>query len=258
MDSAVNTRSMRGPVDVNNSRSQAVLRPLAFDGVELEASGYLGSWQELNRTATLPHCMTSLEGNGSLDNVRRLVGHSSAAYRGMVFQDSDIYKTLEAVAWVLGQQEMPELREFLDSTAALLEEAQDEDGYLNSWFQGVHPEQRWQDLRWGHEMTARDTWCRPRWRLPAPQATRGFSTLPAALPIFWYGASATSSWHSSIHLEGALVALMPMLRCASVECVPVKAGDICIWMTNRNSACGSMNLRINHGHDARSRECCGG
>jgi uncharacterized protein len=121
MDSAMNTRSMRGPVDLNNGGSQAVLRPLAFDRVELEASGYLGSWQELNRAATLPHCMTSLEANGSLDNVRRLVGQSSTAYRGMVFQDSDIYKTLEAVAWVLGQQEVPELREFLDSTAALLE-----------------------------------------------------------------------------------------------------------------------------------------
>ena len=33
--------------------------------------------------------------------MRRLVGQSSTAYRGMVFQDSDIYKTLEAVAWVL-------------------------------------------------------------------------------------------------------------------------------------------------------------
>jgi DUF1680 family protein len=134
------------------SATQAVLLPLGFDSIELEPTAYLGAWQELNRLATLPHCISSLEGNGSLDNLRRLVGKSSAAYRGMVFQDSDIHKTLEAVAWVLGQHETPELREFLDSTAALLEEAQDDDGYLNSWFQGVKPEQRWQDLRWGHEM----------------------------------------------------------------------------------------------------------
>jgi DUF1680 family protein len=125
---------------------------LAFDGLELDTHGYLGAWQELNRQATLPHCISSLEGNGSLDNLRRLVGKSSAAYKGMVFQDSDIHKTLEAVAWVLGQHETPELRAFLDSTAILLEEAQDDDGYLNSWFQGVKPEQRWQDVCWGHEM----------------------------------------------------------------------------------------------------------
>jgi DUF1680 family protein len=70
----------------------------------------------------------------------------------MVFQDSDIYKTLEAAAWELGRAENTEFREFLETTAALLAQAQDEDGYLNSWFQGVKPEQRWQDLRSGHEM----------------------------------------------------------------------------------------------------------
>lgn len=145
-------RCLRGPVDVSKSARRAALVPLAFDDVELDAHNYLGAWQALNRTATLPHCIDQLEANGSLDNLRRLVGTSDAAYRGMVFQDSDIHKTLEAVAWVLGQQEQPELRRFLDSTAALFEAAQDEDGYLNSWFQGVHPEQRWQDLRWGHEM----------------------------------------------------------------------------------------------------------
>ena len=143
---------LRGPVDANKSAWRAAFVPLAFDDVELDAHRYLGAWQALNRTAILPHCIDRLEANGSLDNLRRLVGKSDAAYRGMVFQDSDIHKTLEAVAWVLGQQEQPELRRFLDSTAALFEAAQDEDGYLNSWFQGVHPEQRWQDLRWGHEM----------------------------------------------------------------------------------------------------------
>jgi DUF1680 family protein len=142
---------MSGPVDVGQSTLVA-LRPLAFDRVELDSSGYFGAWQELNRSATLAHCIANLESNGTIDNLRRLVGRSSAEYRGMVFQDSDLYKTLEAVAWALGRRESPTLREFLEATAALLEEAQGEDGYLNSWVQGVHPERRWQDLRWGHEM----------------------------------------------------------------------------------------------------------
>ena len=30
--------------------------------------------------------------------------------------------------------------------------AQRPDGYLNSWFQGQHPELVWKDLRWGHEL----------------------------------------------------------------------------------------------------------
>ena len=140
-----------GPVDVRNAM-RGTLRPLPFDGVELDSSGYLGAWQELNRSATLPHCMANIERNGTLDNLRRLVGQSTAAYRGMVFQDSDIYKTLEAVAWALGHEENSSFRSFLETTARLLAETQDDDGYLNSWFQGVHPELRWHDLQSGHEM----------------------------------------------------------------------------------------------------------
>ena len=49
-------------------------------------------------------------------------------------------------------EEVPALREFLEKTTDLLAAAQDGDGYLNSWFQGVLPERRWRDLTWGHEM----------------------------------------------------------------------------------------------------------
>jgi DUF1680 family protein len=120
--------------------------------MELEPSGFCGAWQELNRSATLQHCIDNLESTGTLDNMRRLAGLSSAQYRGMVFQDSDIYKTLEAAAWELGHAENTVFREFLEATAALLAQVQDDDGYLNSWFQRLKPEQRWQDLRSGHEM----------------------------------------------------------------------------------------------------------
>jgi uncharacterized protein len=84
--------------------------------------------------------------------MRRLIGLSIAEYRGLVFQDSDIYQTLEAAAWELGHAENPAFRELLYTTAVLLAQAQDEDGYLNSWFQRVKPEQRRHDLRSGHEM----------------------------------------------------------------------------------------------------------
>jgi DUF1680 family protein len=141
----------RGPVDLSTS-TQAAIVPLAFGAIELEPTGFCGAWQELNRSATLQHCIDNLESTGTLDNVRRLIGLSGAEYRGMVFQDSDIYKTLEAASWELGRAENTAFREFLDTTALLLAQAQDDDGYLNSWFQGVKPEQRWQDLRSGHEM----------------------------------------------------------------------------------------------------------
>ncbi len=76
-------------------------------------------------------------------------------YRGPVFMDSDIYKTLEAVGWELAHgpedPDDPELSSFTAQVTALLEEAQRPDGYLNSYFQ-VSGEPRYTRLAWSHEM----------------------------------------------------------------------------------------------------------
>jgi uncharacterized protein len=119
---------------------------------ELDESGQLGAWQRLNRTATIPHCIEQLEASGTLDNVRRLAGRSSLPYRGQRFADSDIYKTLEAVAWSLEREDDPNFRDFFASTTRLLASAQEPDGYLNSWFQREPGLPRFGDLPWGHEM----------------------------------------------------------------------------------------------------------
>jgi DUF1680 family protein len=121
--------------------------------VVLEPGGRLGRWQQSNADATLPHCVANLEASGALGNLRHVAGQSAEPFRGMWFADSDVYKTLEGAAWQLGARDagVGVLRGFVDSTVELIAAAQD-DGYLNSWFQLVHPEDRWQDLRWGHEM----------------------------------------------------------------------------------------------------------
>ncbi len=72
-------------------------------------------------------------------------------YRGPVFMDSDIYKTLEAIGWELAHGRGPELASFAAEVTALLEEAQHSDGYLNSYFQ-VSGEPRYTRLAWSHEM----------------------------------------------------------------------------------------------------------
>jgi uncharacterized protein len=73
-------------------------RPVPLGAVTL-GPGMLGDWQRLNRTATIPHCLDRLESTGVLDNLRRLVGESDAPFRGPLFADSDLYKTLEAIGW---------------------------------------------------------------------------------------------------------------------------------------------------------------
>jgi uncharacterized protein len=77
-------------------------------------------------------------------------------YRGPVFMDSDIYKTLEAIGWELartadGAEDNGELTGFTDQTVDLLERAQEADGYLDSYIQ-VSGAPRWEGLAYSHEM----------------------------------------------------------------------------------------------------------
>jgi DUF1680 family protein len=65
--------------------------------------------------------------------------------------DSDIYKTLEAIGWELAHGDRPGLAEFADTAIGLLEQAQQPDGYLNSYVQ-ASGEPRYARLEWSHEM----------------------------------------------------------------------------------------------------------
>jgi DUF1680 family protein len=72
-------------------------------------------------------------------------------YRGPVFMDSDIYKTLEAIGWELARGPEPALTDFAATAIDLLRQAQQPDGYLNSYVQ-ASGEPRYTRLAWSHEM----------------------------------------------------------------------------------------------------------
>ncbi|HEY1699138.1 MAG TPA: beta-L-arabinofuranosidase domain-containing protein [Trebonia sp.] len=119
--------------------------------------GLLGEWQRRNVDASLPLALRQLDAAGNLDNVRLAISVSEggpaggAGYRGPVFMDSDIHKTLEAIGWELQRGPRPGLTAFADDVISLLERAQRPDGYLNSWFQATG-EPRYSRLSSSHEM----------------------------------------------------------------------------------------------------------
>jgi len=130
----------------------AAHRPLDLRAVRLTPSGPLGAWQERNAAATIPHCIEQLEASGVIDNLRRVVGESEAPYRGFVFADSDLYKVVEAVAWEIARSGTAVFDPWLDEVIALVARVQEPSGYVMSWIQGVHPEKRFAELEWTHEM----------------------------------------------------------------------------------------------------------
>ena len=141
-----------GPVGPTE-QARAALRPLTGDAVRLEPAGLLGGWQHRNAEATLPHCIAQLDTSGNLANLRRVTGEVEVDFAGFWFADSDVYKTLEAAAWELGRSGGSDaLRGFLADAAALLEKAQDPDGYLGSYYQVDHRDRQWTELHFSHEL----------------------------------------------------------------------------------------------------------
>jgi len=114
--------------------------------------GFWGRKQAVNRSVSLRHGYLKLEEFGNIDNLRLAAGLSEAPYRGPVFMDSDLYKWLEAVACDQAISPDPELAEMASGVIDLLAAAQGDDGYLNTYWQMVRPDDRWTDLDHGHEL----------------------------------------------------------------------------------------------------------
>lgn len=105
----------------------------------------------------LPYQWDVLNGKGEyvksycVNNFRITAGELSDKHKGVVFGDTDAYKWLEAVAFCAMNGE----KDFIpiaDELIELIGRAQQEDGYLNTYYTVVHPEQRWKNLREGHEL----------------------------------------------------------------------------------------------------------
>ena len=85
-------------------------------------------------------------------NFRIAAGLQGGEFYGMVFQDSDVAKWLEAVAYSLTIKPDPELEKRADEIIDTIAQAQWEDGYLNTYFTIKAPEKRWTNLGECHEL----------------------------------------------------------------------------------------------------------
>ena len=73
-------------------------------------------------------------------------------FYGMVFQDSDVAKWLEAAAYSLLIKPDKELEQRIDELCDLIAAAQEEDGYLDTHFTLQCPERKFTNLLEGHEL----------------------------------------------------------------------------------------------------------
>ncbi|MBK3640190.1 glycoside hydrolase family 127 protein [Streptomyces sp. MBT33] len=137
-----------GPIRLGPD-ARAALRPARVE----VADGFWQSRREVNAGTSIPQGPGLLESAGNLHNLRLVAGTAEGEFQGAYpFVDTDVYKWLEAAAWQLAQGRSAELEADVDRIVSLVAAAQQPDGYLNTWFQLVKGGERYQDLRWGHEL----------------------------------------------------------------------------------------------------------
>jgi DUF1680 family protein len=147
-------RSSTGPVRLG-AQARSALRPTADPVI---GDGFWHSRRQVNARVAIPQGPGLLESAGNLHNLRLVAGTAEGTFRGdYPFQDSDVYKWLEAASWQLdrpvpGDDGGEGPAEAVETIISLVAAAQQPDGYLNTWFQSGRGEGRFRDLRWGHEL----------------------------------------------------------------------------------------------------------
>lgn len=121
--------------------------------------GFFSDYAELVRTEVIPYQWEALndripdaEKSGCIHNFRIAAGEEEGEFVGMVFQDSDLGKWLEAVAYSLTTHPDKKLEAVADDVIDLMARAQRPDGYMDTYFIIKEPHNRWKCLRDCHEL----------------------------------------------------------------------------------------------------------
>jgi len=130
------------------------LTPIPFDKVFFEGGLFSQRW-EVNREKTIPIIYKKFQEVGHLNALELCAPQrkkEAANARVHPYWDSDVAKWIEAASYSLALHPDPHLESIVDDVIAKMTGAQQEDGYLNTYYTTVEPEYRWKKLAFGHEL----------------------------------------------------------------------------------------------------------
>jgi len=114
---------------------------------------------QLVRNVVIPYQWDALndriagaEPSGAIRNFKIAAGEEQGEHYGMVFQDSDVAKWIEAVGYLLASNRDEALEEIVDRVIDTIAKAQHDDGYLNTYYTVKEPGNRWTNLAECHEL----------------------------------------------------------------------------------------------------------
>ena len=134
------------------------VKPIAIDQVNI-TDQLFSKYVRLVAEKIVPYQWEALndripnqEKSHCLDNFRVAAGDQQGRHQGAIFQDTDLYKWLEAVAFCIANGTGRQFIPLADEAVELIGRAQQPDGYLNTYITIECPENRWKNLAEGHEL----------------------------------------------------------------------------------------------------------
>lgn len=138
--------------------NKSLFRPVAVPDVKVD--GFWGKWQDAVCDETAAILLERCEKAGMIQAIDvdqespGIVIPIDEKWTGstQMFWDSDLGKSIETIAYSLYRKPNPDLEARADAIIDMYEKLQQEDGYVNAWFQRVQPGRRWLNLRDHHEL----------------------------------------------------------------------------------------------------------
>jgi len=137
-------------IDTTKSK-YSKLQPVLINSVKL-TDNFWSPKMKLMQEVTLPLQYEILEQTQRINNFRRASGKLSGDFVGFFFNDSDVYKWAEAVAYFLSYNKNEKLEKLSDDIIQEVKLAQDDDGYLDTYFTFEKKQDRWTNLKDMHEL----------------------------------------------------------------------------------------------------------
>lgn len=141
-----------------NKDLRKVTKEVPLKNVKIK-DNFWSQYRKLAREVVIPYQWEAIndripdaEPSHAIKNFLIAAGLETGEFGGMVFQDSDVSKWLEAVGFSLETHPDAELEKNADEVIDILEMAQRPDGYLNTYFILKEPENRWTNLAECHEL----------------------------------------------------------------------------------------------------------
>ena len=140
-------------------KTQTGILPTAY-----KSDGFIGRYQKLIKETVIPYQYSILcdeaPDTEKSHVVQNFINAGKAVrgedigdgFYGMVFQDSDAAKWIEAAAYSLADFPDSKLEDTVDELVEIIKAAQDNDGYLNTYFTIKDKDKRWTNLLEGHEL----------------------------------------------------------------------------------------------------------